>query len=122
MAHYTCDIAGEMLNGRADEDSIGGESYWSCSICDAKHPNKQTKWCGTKRREHVEQWKVLHQLEGVMPGKAAIVSVQDDEHAFRSVLFGPHPEMGNADCVGLLLASMRWAAGEENWTKERVSA
>lgn len=110
VATYSTDVAGEELESlgfSTGDDPQTSASEWCCTVC--QRVSKQKTCCGMKRREHEKQRKLLRQLTGVMPGKAAVVSVCDE--AFRCVLFGPHPEMGNKKCVDLLTASMEWAAG-----------
>jgi hypothetical protein len=121
-ASYITDVAGESLphsdSIREDVKTPKNKS-WSCTICQRTH-SKQKKCCDMKRAGHEKQWKLLEQLVGVMPGKGAIVGIS--EGTFRSVLFGPHPEMGDKVCVDLLLASIKWTLGGSVYPVEREAS
>jgi len=111
-ATYRSDVAAEVLHltqtdNQRSSRSSKKEHTWSCHICHTLHSGKATKTCCTiPRREHEKQAKLLQQLLGVMPGTGAIVSTSTG--TFRSVLFGPHPEMADDTGQALLIMAIRW--------------
>ena len=115
LATYATDATSGLLPITQDGDnmvsSASNKSSWTYSLCGKVHSSQNNKvktCCGMKKSEHVKQMKLLGQLAGVMPGKGAVAAV--DNGAFRSVLFGPHPEMGDEFCRHFLVACMQWVS------------
>uniref|UniRef100_A0A7S1ZEI7 Uncharacterized protein n=1 Tax=Ditylum brightwellii TaxID=49249 RepID=A0A7S1ZEI7_9STRA len=87
------------------------QEKWLCLSCGKLHfkSNKVKSCCGVKKREQEKERKLVQELAGVMPGKAAIVAVEKESLSCRTVLFGPHPEFSCATSAAILAESILWA-------------
>jgi len=110
-ATYASEAVGDLLPPAGDPSmtSVISNEGACCSICTRQLSKKDKICCGMETRDHKKQWKLLRDLTGVMPGKGAVVAV-DDAASLRCVLFGPHPEMGDPFCVGFLMDCIEWAS------------